>query len=131
MILPACRQAGATGNIFMQFKIKNISKSLNDIMRTIGYQPAYFQNEDEFSIVRKIGGNDYPRFHLYVKEINQVSNSIELESRKSGGKGYIFNLHLDQKKPSYEGSTGHSGDYDGPVVEGEARRIQSILNANN
>ena len=65
-----------------------------------------------------------------------MSNSIELDS-KPKGKNYSFNLHLDQKKPSYFGhrSLGegrlkghaHSGDYDGPVVEGEAERIKDLL----
>ncbi len=95
----------------MQFEIKNLQKSINDIMRQIGYMPAYFQKEGEFSIIRKITRNDYPRFHLYIKE----------------SKSYVFNLHLDQKKPSYEGAKGHSGDYDGDVVEGEAERIKQLL----
>jgi len=81
-------------------------------MRTIGYQLAYFQNAGEVSVVRQIGRNDYPRFHLYIKE---NSNS------------FTFNLHLDQKKPSYEGSRGHSGDYNGSVVEGEAERMKQLL----
>ena len=84
-------------------------------MRTIGYMPAYFQKPGEVSIVRQISRNDYPRFHLYIKPIPGAVG------------GYSFNLHLDQKKASYEGSTGHSGDYDGPVVEGEAERIQQLL----
>jgi len=81
-------------------------------MRQIGYTPAYFQNAGEFSIVKKIAGNDYPRFHLYIKE---------------NGGGFIFNLHLDQKKPSYEGLKGHSGEYEGEVVEEEAERIKNLL----
>ena len=63
----------------MEFEVKNVQKSINDLMRTIGYQPAYFQKEGEVSIVRLLGRNDYPRFHLYIKEI-LVSNSIELDS---------------------------------------------------
>ena len=96
----------------MEFKIDKISKSMNDLMRTIGYKPAYFQKEGEISIVRQVGRNDYPRFHLYIKQ---------------SGLDFSFNLHLDQKKPSYEGAKGHSGDYDGPVVEGEAERIRQLL----
>lgn len=84
-------------------------------MRTIGYRPAFFQKPGEVSIVRQIGRNDYPRFHLYIKPIPGVSG------------GFAFNLHLDQKKPSYEGQTGHSGDYDGPEVEGEAERVRKLL----
>ena len=104
----------------MEFEIKNINKSINDLMRAIGYQPAYFQNEGEFSIIKKIGRNDYPRFHLYIKEANQTNEANQAKS-------YVFNLHLDQKKPSYQGQTGHSGDYDGPVVENEAERIKRVL----
>lgn len=96
----------------MNFEIKNINKSINDLMRTIGYQPAYFQKNGEVSIVRQIGRNDYPRFHLYVTQ---------------SGANMNFSLHLDQKKPSYEGAKGHSGDYDGSVVEGEAERIRNML----
>ena len=111
----------------MQFTIKNIKESINGLMRKIGYQPAYFQEKDQFSIIRKLTGNDYPRFHLYIKEEDLVSNSIELDTKLTG-KNYIFNLHLDQKKPSYEGAKGHSGEHDGEVVKGEANRIIEILN---
>ena len=96
----------------MKFEIKNINKSINDIMRQIGYMPAFFQEPGEFSIVRKVGRNDYPRFHAYIKQT---------------GQDFSFNLHLDQKKPSYEGSTGHSGDYDGDVIEVEIERIKGLL----
>ncbi len=102
----------------MEFQISNIKKSTNDLMRSIGYQPAYFQKEGETSIVRQIGRNDYPRFHLYIKEVS---------SQIIGAKSYNFSLHLDQKKPSYEGAKGHSGDYDGVVVENEAERIKQLL----
>jgi len=111
----------------MQFEIKNLNRSINDIMRTIGYQPAYFQKDGEFSIVRQISRNDYPRFHLYIKEGNSGSEEPSGSMRQMEGKSFIFSLHLDQKKPSYEGSTGHSGEYDGDVVEGEAERIKNIL----
>lgn len=124
-------------NNIMEFEIGNINKSINDIMRQIGYQPTYFsaygrspegrQNEREFSIMRQLGRNDYPRFHLYIKEIPRQSDS----SGQMKGKNYIFSLHLDQKKPSYGGSHKHSGEYDGDLVEGEAQRIQQLLNANN
>lgn len=105
----------------MKFEIKNISKSINEIMRTIGYTPAYFQNDGEFSVIRKLSGGEYPRFHLYIEE----AKNYKLEA-----KSYVFNLHLDQKKPSYKGHTGHSGEYEGEVVEREAQRIQQLLNAN-
>jgi hypothetical protein len=43
------------------------------------------------------------------------------------GRNYVFNLHLDQKKTSYEGSHAHSGQYDGEVVDREADRIMKTL----
>lgn len=101
----------------MDFKIKNIKKSINDIMRVIGYQPAYFQNDGEVSIVRKVSGGEYPRFHLYIKEISSIDSSMVLN----------FSLHLDQKKPSYSGSRAHSGEYDGELIEREAERIKELL----
>lgn len=97
----------------MKFEVNNIQKSAHDMMRTIGYKPAYFQNEGEISIVRQIGKNDYPRFHLYIKE--GKSNIL------------VFQLHLDQKKPSYGGSHAHSGEYEGELVEREAERIKALL----
>ncbi|MDO8483052.1 MAG: hypothetical protein Q7S86_04520 [bacterium] len=96
----------------MEFQIKNIQKSTSDLMRTLGYAPAYFQKPGETSIVRQISRADYPRFHAYIKQ---------------NGQDFSFSLHLDQKKASYEGQTGHSGDYDGEVVEGEAERIKQLL----
>ncbi len=95
----------------MDFTVKK-DKNLNVLAREIGYQMAYFQKEGEFSVIRKVHGDDYPRFHLYITD---------------GGKEYQCSLHLDQKKVSYEGSHAHSGEYDGEVVEGEAQRIQEIL----
>lgn len=98
----------------MEFEIKDLKRSINDIMRTVGYQPSYYQQDGRFSIVRLVGKNDYPRFHLYVKQ---------------NGANTLFDLHLDQKRPSYEGQTGHSGEYDGEVIIAEAERIRQLLNS--
>ena len=125
----------------MKFVIKNINKSIDAIMRQIGYTPAHFQNDSEFSTVRKLTRNDYPRFHLYIREKNEELSEV---GPPTGGptstKTYIFSLHLDQKKPSYparigyakgvaggEGSHMHSGEYDGELVENETRRIKQLL----
>jgi len=116
----------------MQFVIKNLQKSINDIMRTIGYKPAYFQSGSasaknfgearEFSIVRQVGRNDYPRLHLYIKEDRRPID-------QSTGLSFIFNLHLDQKKPSYKGSRAHGGEYDGDLINKEAQRIKDIISS--
>ena len=117
----------------MQFEIKNVTRSLQDLMRAIGYKPAFFQKPGEFSIVRQIGRNGYPRFHLYIKPSGGPGSDNRLGFEGSGSANqsasFNFNLHLDQKKPSYEGQTGHSGDYDGAVIKAEAERIKQLLNA--
>jgi hypothetical protein len=68
---------------------------------------------DAQSFIRRLATAPYPRFHVYVN--NPVGEPIEL------------NLHLDQKRPSYAGTHAHGGEYEGPVVEAEAQRIQEIL----
>lgn len=117
----------------MQFEIKNINKSINDIMRTIGYQPAYFQEPGEFSIIRKLSREEYPRFHLYIKGSFGTAQAFGSEAQAFGTEPqdklntYVFNLHLDQKKPSYGGSHAHSGEYDGEIINEEVERIKSLL----
>ncbi len=96
----------------MTFKIKSGSENLASTMRKIGYQPINTSDRGELNCIRPFYGNDYPRFHIYVKE--------------QGGE-IIINLHLDQKKPSYQGSHAHSGDYDSETVRDEAARIRSTL----
>ena len=97
----------------MIFTIKEpIKDNIYNLMRKTGY---FFQKEDkekgEFIFVRPPKG--YPRFHLYLK---------------TEGEDLIFNLHLDQKRPVYEGTPAHSGEYEGETVEKEVERIKEILN---
>jgi len=96
----------------MEFVVRDMQESTNSLMRRLGYRPAYFQKASESSIVRPLSGRDYPRFHLYIKQRNA---------------DICFNLHLDQKKPSYEGATAHSGDYEGEAVREEMERIKGLL----
>jgi len=97
----------------MDFIIKNIGKNIVVVARELGYV-IIDTNESEYNLVRKLAGNNYPRFHIYVKK---------------QGDDYNFGLHLDQKKPSYEskGVHAHNGEYFGPVVETDADRIKAIL----
>lgn len=82
------------------------------LLRRAGYTPFRDPKSGEDSYVRRLGTHFYPRFHLYV-----VTEGDQLR----------LNLHLDQKQPSYQGFTKHSGEYDGPTIEAEADRIyQSI-----
>ncbi|MFH0853775.1 MAG: hypothetical protein V1853_05225 [bacterium] len=68
------------------------------------------------SFSRRMGGYVYPRFHMYLHK----DNPQEL----------VLNLHLDMKKPSYQGTAAHAGEYDGPTVEAEASRIVFLIGQN-
>ena len=97
----------------MQFIIAKLNISPKNFIRQCGY--IEIQNphkNNEVSYARSLDpGRFYPRFHAYFKgDLKQIT----------------INLHLDAKKPSYEGSTAHSGEYDGPLIEQEASRIKSI-----
>lgn len=91
-----------------------IPKPGPDAPRTMIRRAGYAEFRDpvtgETSYVRRLShAGFYPRFHVYIKDRPEA---------------VIFSLHLDQKKPSYEGAHAHSGEYDGPVVESEAGRIR-------
>jgi hypothetical protein len=96
----------------MDFVIKNLNENVANIAREIGYLIIDSKGYNEYNMVRKLGYDNYPRFHIYLKQ---------------AGDKLIFNLHLDQKQPSYKGSHAHSGEYEGPVVESEADRIKQLL----
>jgi len=100
----------------MDFEIKNLEKSVVAVARDIGYV-IIDTNGNEYNLVRKLTGLNYPRFHIYLKSFDTAQDKLN----------YNFSLHLDQKKPSYEGSHAHSGEYFGPVVEKEAARIKEVL----
>ncbi len=95
----------------MKFVIKNPKENIVNLVRNLGYVLKAGGTE-EFNCVRSIGNMGYPRFHVFIRE-----DKDEL----------VFNLHLDQKKPSYSGNRAHSGEHDGRVVEEEAERIKNIL----
>jgi len=81
------------------------------LMRRCGYQPNFYNNNQSF--LRKLTTSQfYPRFHLFLE-------------RKD--KKICFNLHLDQKKPSYKGQKAHSGEGGGQLLNDEAERIINLL----
>ena len=98
----------------MDFVLKNIKKSIVTIARQIGYVIIDTTANNEYNLVRKLNFDNYPRFHIYLKQ---------------QGDNCVINLHLDQKKPSYgaQGVHAHNGEYFGPVVENEGDRVKSIL----
>lgn len=95
----------------MTFKINNLNYNVPELARRLGYRPIGYTSQNELNCVRPLGG-DYPRFHIYLKEEPQV---------------IIFNIHLDQKKPSYEGTAAHAGDYESDTVKQEVQRVKEII----
>lgn len=97
----------------MRFVLEGpLKDNIFNFMRKAGYFSLGGSRETELNYIRPVAGDRYPRFHLYLKK---------------DGETWVFNLHLDQKKPIYEGSSAHSGEYDGTVVEQEAARIKKIV----
>lgn len=83
----------------MRLSFANLKDSPLNLLRRAGY--AFLRRDEktsELSFVKRVGSADFPRFHVYVKNV--------------GYTGAEINLHLDQKKASYSGSTAHSGEYD-------------------
>jgi hypothetical protein len=96
----------------MKFVSKKPKESLVSLARMLGYQIIKIDPENESNLVRPLGPDGYPRFHLYLK---------------TEGENLVFSLHLDQKKPSYQGQTAHSGEYDDGLVIGEKERIEKLV----
>lgn len=90
----------------MKITIKNPKESALNLMRKAGY---FLLGE---SFIRPLERSGYPRFHIYLKDENDE---------------IIINLHLDQKRPVYKGTKAHAGEYEGKVVENEAKRIKQAL----
>lgn len=98
--------------IILNKKVANID--VHEFLRRAGYVFITDRVRDKSSYVRSLGRYHYPRLHMYLEE---APDRI------------IFNLHLDQKQVSYEGSNMHSGEYDGPVVEAEIARLKNAIRA--
>ncbi len=95
----------------MKLIFKKPEKNILKLIRELGYVLKFHKNE-EFNCVRTMTGTKYPRFHLFIKEV---------------GTNLIFNLHIDQKRISYQGSHAHNGEYESEVVKKELKRIKEII----
>ncbi len=97
----------------MKLIFQNVKYDAIFLMRKAGYG---YERQDpqtkEHAFSRRLGAYQYPRFHIYARK---------------EGDTLVVNLHLDQKKPSYAGTTAHSGEYDGEIVEAEAERIKTLM----
>ncbi len=105
----------------MKIFLKNPPSNITLFMRRLGYHPDKRQKPGSLSFSKRIGGYDYPKFHIYINNINKETN----ESPSSAN--FSLNLHIDMKKPSYKGSSAHSGEYEGDLVKQEAMRIENMF----
>jgi hypothetical protein len=93
----------------MKFKtVTNLIHKPENVLRGCGYFSIFDRKTQKGSFVRKLSGNRYPRFHLYLKE---TDNEL------------IFDLHLDQSGTVYAGQKAHNADYDSSEVKQELVRI--------
>lgn len=99
--------------IIINEKLKDTARNL---LRRCGYAEIFDFRGQETSYVKRLSREFYPRFHAYPQETPEG--------------GLTINLHLDMKKPSYEGFTAHSGEYEGPLLDKEAERVKSIITKN-
>lgn len=82
-------------------------------IRRCGYGEYYDKRLKKVSYMKRVRMSDmFPRYHVYIEE---EADTV------------VLDLHLDQKRPSYEGSAMHAGEYEGTVVEKEAERIRGFV----
>ncbi|MBI1984491.1 MAG: hypothetical protein HYS60_00050 [Candidatus Wildermuthbacteria bacterium] len=98
----------------MKFTVELKRGSISSALRDCGYAPLGIDPAAQELIFVKSLGRMYPRFHIYCKAV-------------SGSHVFALNLHLDQKRPTYQGVSAHSGEYEGSIVEAEAKRISSTI----
>lgn len=100
-------------------KLKLAKKQLGEApdiwLRRAGYVFIPERDNGQRSFVRRLSRDFYPRFHVYYTAAGEPGQEL-----------IIFNLHLDQKRPGYEGYSRHNAEYDGEVVEREGARLQSL-----
>lgn len=97
----------------MRFVIPKLSITPKYFLRRCGYIEIQNPHKNfETSYAKSLDpGRFYPRLHVYIEPTEN---------------GTGLSIHLDAKKPSYEGSSAHSGEYDSPLVKEEAGRIQNL-----
>ncbi len=83
-----------------------------NLMRRLGYAEQRTRAGQISYVKRAGGGARFPRYHAYVEDLNG---------------GIQINLHVDQKEASYKGSSAHSGDYEGLVVEREIMEMKAFI----
>lgn len=90
-----------------------LSTTPSSFMRRCGYSEYIDHRTKKVSYSRRLGSGFFPKFHVYVMQRDP--------------KGWILDLHIDHKQHTYGENTAHSGEYSGPLIETEMKRIYTIL----
>ena len=96
----------------MVFKFPYKNYNAETLIRRCSYGKIVDSKTGETSYARRMASDLYPRFHAYIQEFEKY---------------FEVSLHLDQKQLRTEHFKAHAGEYDGAVVENEARRITSVI----
>lgn len=91
--------------------------SADEFLRRAGFAYIYDNVRGHGSYVKRLTRDYYPRLHVYVME----------KTDREGRDLIIIEMHLDQKKASYEGVKMHSAEYDGEVVEAEINSLKNLM----
>ncbi len=91
---------------------KRLNLNPDIFLRKVGYAHIHDSVTGHDSYVRRFTREFYPRFHMYFEDLNDR---------------VVFNLHLDQKKASYEGAHMHNAEYDSELVGNEIERLKGFL----
>lgn len=103
----------------MKFTTKNnTGDNPANTLRQIGFRYLGMANgQEEMVFYRPVGQDAYPRFHLYLQNTLQAKKSNDL----------FFSIHFDQRRTVYQGSTAHSGEYEGELLEKEVEKIRKVF----
>jgi hypothetical protein len=82
------------------------------LLKKAGYAYIYDRKTGHDSFVKRLGGNFYPRLHMYFSDREEK---------------IIFDLHLDQKQASYAGAHMHNAEYDGEIIRAEIERLKELI----
>ncbi|MDD3711449.1 MAG: hypothetical protein PHP37_02525 [Patescibacteria group bacterium] len=95
----------------MKLKVnKNQINNYRVFLRRLGYALIFDRRRGVESFVRRLGDGYYPRIHLYVDDFPDY---------------IVLNLHLDQKRASYQGFKMHNAEYDNEIINNEINRIKA------
>ena len=101
----------------MKFGIKKkvLNEKIENILKKAGYVLINSYYTKKVSFARRLTRDHYPRFHIYIKENNDI---------------IIIDIHLDQKKTSYNNANAHNAEYDSSIIKEEVQRLKKIILCN-